>query len=45
VNHQYVLYGELIPNLKIVFCALDADDLRDLDYEKTTRQFAPYPMP
>jgi hypothetical protein len=45
VNHQYVLYGDLIPNLKIVFCALDANDLRTIDYEKKTRQFAPYPMP
>jgi hypothetical protein len=29
VDHVYALYEELIPDLRVVFCALDASDLRE----------------
>jgi len=34
VNHQYVLYRDLFPDLRIVFCALDAEDLREPDFTR-----------
>lgn len=45
VEHQYRLYSELIPEVPIVFCALDAEELIDADYEGSPRKYAPFPMP
>ena len=45
VEHSYRLYQELIPDIHIVFCALDADDLRDPEYEGRAMKYRPFPMP
>lgn len=29
VHHVYALYADLLPDLRVVFCALDAPDLRE----------------
>ena len=45
VEHQYRLYEDLIPDVPIVFCALDAEDLVEADYEASPRRYAAFPMP
>ena len=37
VHHQYALYRDLFPELRVVFCALDAADLREPDYERNRK--------
>lgn len=37
VHHVYPLYRDLVPNLHVVFCALDAPDLRDQRFPESTR--------
>lgn len=43
VEHVYALYRELIPDLRVIFCALDATDLREPFPQKGKRRT--YRMP
>ncbi len=45
VHHQHALYRDLIPNLRVIFCALDAPDLREPDSARRRAGRRDYPMP
>lgn len=44
-RHVYKLYRDLIPDLRVVFCALDAHDLRDEVFPPESSKSRPYLMP
>ena len=45
VEHSYPLYKALIPDVRIVFRALDSDERRESDYEAKRRRYASFQLP
>jgi hypothetical protein len=48
VEHSYALYQQLIPDVRIVFCALKANEVVDSEYKRKagkTLNYQPFPMP
>jgi hypothetical protein len=48
VEHSYALYQALIPDVRIVFCALEATEVVDPDYERKAGKalkYQAFPMP